>query len=150
VTLNAPAGRGGPRPRGAARGSILFWTLIVTGGLFVALTLRELPPTVATNFGSAGVPHAWMSRRAYTGYVTALGLLLPLLAVALVARHRAARAGRWWLGSLLAGLALGVHLVILDAHRTQPPRLSTAGFLALLGLFAIGLVSWVVRWRRGG
>ncbi len=124
-----------------------FSILIVGGVLFVVVTLRELPASVATNFGRAGVPHAWMARGAYAGYLAAIGLLLPLLAVALVARHAGARDGRWWLGCLLVGLAIGLHALILRAHRAQPPHLSTAGFVMVLGLFVAGIASWVVYWR---
>jgi hypothetical protein len=52
----------------------------------VAVTLHELPDSVATNFGDVGQPHAWMTRGAYAGYLAAIGLVLPLSAVALVAR----------------------------------------------------------------
>jgi uncharacterized membrane protein len=125
-----------------------FWVLIVVGALFVVRTLGDLPAEVATNFGGGGVPHAWIGRGAYVGYLAVIGLVLPLAMVAIMRRGGGARAGRWWLGSLMVGLALGVHAVILAAHRTQPPQLPTRGFVALLGFFVVGLVSWILRWRR--
>ena len=132
---------------GGALGRRFFAILLVLGALFVAATLGDLPAVVATNFGRAGMPHAWMGRGAYAGYLTVIGVALPLLAVGLVARRRGARAGRWWLGSLLLGFALSLHVVLLMAHRAEPPRLSTTAFIAVLGLFVVGLAGWVVRWR---
>jgi hypothetical protein len=126
----------------------LFWVLIVIGALFVARTLGDLPNSVAINFGAAGAPTAWIQREQYVGYLVVIGVVIPLLLVALLGRRAAARAGRWWLGSLMAGFALGIHAVILGAHRNQPPRLSTTGFLAVGGLFVLGLVSWALRWGR--
>lgn len=131
-----------------APGFRFFWVVIVVGVLFVVRTLGDLPEAVATNFGGGGAPHAWIGRWAYAGYLAIIGLVLPLAIVAIMGRRGAARGGQWWLGSLMVGLALGVHTVILAAHRTQPPRLPTAGFLALLGFFMVGLVSWILRWRR--
>jgi hypothetical protein len=126
----------------------LFWVVIVIGTLFVVRTLGDLHDTVAINFGAAGAPNAWIARAQYAGYLVVIGFVIPLLLVTLLGRRAAARAGRWWLGSLMAGFALGIHAVILGAHRNQPPRLSTAGFLAVAGLFVVGLVSWALHWGR--
>jgi hypothetical protein len=126
----------------------LFWVVIVIGALFVARTLGNLPDMVATNFGSGGAPQAWIGRGQYAAYLVIIGIVIPLLLVAMLGRRAAARPGRWWLGALMAGFALGIHAVILGAHRTQPPRLPLAGFLAVAGLFVIGLVSWILRWRN--
>jgi hypothetical protein len=126
----------------------LFWVVVVIGLLFVVRTLGDLPDTVATNFGRGGAPHAWISRDQYAGYLVVIGLVIPLLLVALLGRRAAGRPGRWWLGALMAGFALGIHAVILGAHRTQPPRLPLTGFLAVAGFFVVGLVSWILHWRR--
>jgi hypothetical protein len=42
---------------------------------------------------------------------------------------------------------IGIHALILEAHRRQPPHLSTASFLTVTGLFVAGLVGWIVHWR---
>ncbi len=128
----------------------VFWVVIAVGTLFVARTLGDLPATVATNFGAAGVPNAWIRREEYAGYLLVIGFVIPLLTVALLGRRGGARSGRWWLGSLMAGFALGIHALILGAHRTQPPQLSTTGFLAVAGFFVVSLVSWILYWRRAG
>lgn len=131
-------------------GLALFWTLIVFDVLFVVTTLPALPASVATNFNGGGVPHAWMSRQSYTIYLAAIGVGLPLLIVGVVGRGSGNRRGRWWLGTLMIGFALGIHTLLLRAHRTEPPHLSTAGFLTVTGIFVVALVVWAMHWRRGG
>jgi hypothetical protein len=126
----------------------LFWVVIVIGALFVVRTQGNLPDTVAIDFGTAGAPNAWISRAQYIGYLVVIGFVIPLLLVTLLSRRAATSGSGWWLGSLIAGFALGIHAVILGAHRMQPPRLSTTGFLVVAGLFVIGLVSWALRWAR--
>ena len=127
-----------------------FWMLIAAGVLLVALTLGDLPAGVATNFGGGGVPHAWMGRQVYAGYLALIGIVIPLLTVVVASRRGGTQSAQWWLGALMVGFALGVHALILGAHRARPPQLSTSGFLAVLGLFVAGLVMWIVHWRRSG
>ena len=136
--------------RMTASGLRFFWMLTAAGALFVALTFADLPATVATNFAGSGVPHAWMGRQVYAGYLAIIGVVLPLLTVAVVSRRGGTQSAQWRLGSLLVGFALGVHVLILEAHRARPPQLSTPGFLAVLGLFVAGLAIWIVHWRRSG
>jgi len=124
-------------------GRVCFWILMLTVAVFVAATLNDLPTTVATHFGGLGRPNAWMSRGTYAGYMAAIGVLLPILAVYIVSRRSGLEDPSWWLGCLLVGFALGLHLVIRAANRTQPPQLPTAGFLTVLGLFVVGLATWV-------
>jgi len=131
-----------------ASGFRFFLVLVVIGVLFVVRTLGDLPASVATNFGGGGAPHAWIGRQAYAGYLVVIGLVIPLAIVSVMVRRGGVQAGRWWLASLMLGLALGLHAVLLAAHRTQPPQLSTAGFLTLMGVFVVGLVSWILRWGR--
>ena len=130
-------------------GLALFWTLLVFTVLFVVTTLPALPALVATNFNGAGVPHAWMARESYTIYLAAIGIGLPLLIVGLVGRGSGHRRGHWWLGALMTGFALGIHALIVRAHRTEPPHLSTAGLLTVAGAFVVALVVWAMHWRTG-
>jgi hypothetical protein len=54
----------------------------------------------------------------------------------------------WWLGCIMTGAALAVHGLILRAHGSTPPHLSTVAIVTLLCglLLAIGL--WIVGWYR--
>jgi hypothetical protein len=130
-------------------GLALFGTLIVLGVLFVAVTLPALPDSVATNFNGSGAPHAWMSRQAYAIYLIAIGAGLPLLVVGVVGLRPETRRARWWVGSVMIAFALGIHALILRAHRTDPAHLSKGELLTVTGLFVAGLVGWVAHWRSG-
>ena len=131
------------------KGSVVFWALLALGAVFVAITLPTMPTIVATNFNGVGAPHAWMGRGSYAIYLSAVGIVLPLGMVGLMGRRAPTRESRWWLGSLMIGFALGVHVLLLGAHRRQPPHLSTVSFLTAMGVFVVGLIAWVVHWRGG-
>jgi hypothetical protein len=142
--------------------------------VLLLLTLDQLPPVVASHFDGAGVPNGWSSRGGYALLLLALGLLLPLGTVALVAlltrrgpgllnlpardywrrpEHgaeavRRSRAYMWWLAVVLTAGAAAMHLTILGAHRTSPPRLDAGDFLLLVGVLLAGLAAWSIGWYR--
>jgi hypothetical protein len=100
-----------------------------------------------------------MGRAGYLAFLAGLGILLPLVLAELVSRAAAfgnrpappaarARALAYRLACLLAAAALVVHLLILDAHRASPPRLSTVGIVGLLGFLVAAAVAWGIAWRR--
>jgi hypothetical protein len=124
--------------------------LVLLGVLFVARTIDNLPTAIATHFGGSGAPNGWMGRHTYAGYLAVVGLVLPLVGVTIIAwkGQGGYRAGRWWFGCLMVGFAIGIHGLILGAHRTEPPQLSTPAFLLVLTLFVVGLLIWVLYWRR--
>jgi uncharacterized membrane protein len=156
------------------RGHTVFY--IFAAGLIavVSVTLKRLPPTVASHFDAAGVANGWSSRPSYAVLLVIIGVLLPLSITALVrgltrqgpdrlnipARDywtrpehgqeavRRVRAYTWWLGCILAGTALLIHLLVLDAHEHQPPRLSTRAILGLLGVVLGAVAGWAVGWYR--
>jgi len=129
-------------------GRSLFLALLLLGTLFVAVTMRDLPPLVATNFNGAGAPHAWMSQDRYLAWMAGFGILLPMGVVGVISlRERVARLG-WWLGCVTLGFALGIHYLILLAHRTRPPHLSTPALLAVGGVFLAALAVWAAAATR--
>jgi uncharacterized membrane protein len=156
------------------RGQSAFY--ILTAGLIAVLsvTLRRLPSSVASHFDAAGMPNGWSSRPGYALLLVVIGVLLPLCITALVRRltrqgpallnipardywtrpeHgqeavRRVRAYVWWLGCILAGTALLIHLLVLDAHEHQPPRLSTAAMLVVLSAVFGAIAGWAVGWYR--
>lgn len=136
-----------------------FWVLVAAEAGFVTATVRRLPPVVATHFDGRGIPNGWMGRGAYLAFLIGFGILLPLAVAELVGRAPVldrrpvpppprARALGYWLGCLMAGLGLAIHLLILGAHRVSPPRLSTPAIVGLLIVFLTGVAGWSVAWHR--
>ena len=156
------------------RGRSMFYVLAVGLIAGVLVTLRRLPPSVASHFDAAGTPNGWSSRLGYALLLVVIGVLLPLGIAALVrgltargpallnipARDywtrpdhgkeavRRVRAYMWWLGCIMAGTALSIHLLVLDAHEHQPPRLSTSGMLLVLGAALGAIGGWAAGWYR--
>jgi uncharacterized membrane protein len=155
-------------------GRSLFWILGLSFILLLLVTIGQLPPVVASHFDGAGAPNGWSSRRAYGILLGAIGVLLPLGIVMLVnaltqrgpqllnipAREywrrpehsleavRRVRAYMWWLGCIMTGTALAAHGLILKAHGSAPPHLSTAGIMTLLGGLLLAIGFWMVGWYR--
>jgi hypothetical protein len=48
----------------------------------------------------------------------------------------------------MTGTALSIHLLVLDAHQYQPPRLSTSGTLLVLGAALSAIAAWAAGWYR--
>lgn len=149
---------------------------VLAGGflLFVLLTVGSLPAVVASHFDGAGVPNGWSSRVTYSILLISIGVLLPLGIIVMV--HRLTRRGAehlnipardywlrpenvgeavrrvrgymWWLGCVMTVTALGVHALILAAHRSEPPRLSTRGILVVIGGAAGAFILWIAGWYR--
>jgi uncharacterized membrane protein len=156
------------------RGQGMFYILAAGLIAVVLVTLRRLPPSVASHFDAAGVPNGWSSRLGYALLLVVIGVLLPLCITALVrglTRHgpallnipardywtrpehgqeavRRVRAYAWWLGCIMAGTALLIHLLVLDAHEHQPPRLSTGAMLLVLGAAFSAVAGWAAGWYR--
>jgi uncharacterized membrane protein len=146
-----------------------FLLLAMAGAAFVAVTLPSLPARMATHFGPSGRADAWSSRGTYLVFLAVVGLLLPLAIGALTARLGASRpqllnvpgkeywlaperrregvarlaGAMWWLACLMLALSVAVHGLILLAHRSDPPRLPTVAFIALLAGFLVGMAFWV-------
>jgi Protein of unknown function (DUF1648) len=156
------------------RGQGVFHVLAVGLIAVVLVTLRRLPLSVASHFDAAGTPNGWSSRLGYALLLVVIGVFLPLSIAALVRgltrrdpallnipawdywtrpEHgkeavRRVRAYVWWLGCIMAGTALMIHLLVLDAHEQQPPRLSTGALLLVLGAAFSAVAGWAVGWYR--
>jgi hypothetical protein len=150
-------------------GRTCFLLLALAGIGLVALTLAELPARMAIHFDLYGRANGWSGKGAYVGLIAAIGLLLPVAMVGFVTRLGATRPealnvpGRdywfqperrnegvrrvanhmWWLACLMLALAIAMHGLMLLAHASDPPRLPTPGFLALVSGFLLGIVGWV-------
>lgn len=144
------------------------------GVVLVGGTFHRLPPRMATHFGAAGAPNGWSSPAGYVILLVIIGLLLPLGIVGLVgwlgrarpawlnipARHywlepahrteavRLVREHVWWLACLMSGMALVMHVLLLAAHRSAPPRLPGSLFVAVLAAFLGGMAAWIAGFYR--
>jgi hypothetical protein len=120
------------------------------------------------------MPNGWSSRPTYALLLLVIGVLIPLSTMALIraltregpaglnipAREywtrpengpeavRRVRAYVWWLGCIMAGTALVIHLLVLAAHQHQPPRLSTSAILLVIGAVVLGIAGWAAGWYR--
>jgi uncharacterized membrane protein len=155
-------------------GRSLFGVLATCLVVLVLVTLRHLPPVVASHFDGSGVPNGWSSRSGYALLLLAVGALLPLGIIGLVNRltrrgperlnipardhwtrpehsHEAVRRVRayiWWLGCIMAGTAFSIHGLVVAAHAYQPPRLSTAGVVIVLSAGLLAMGAWITGWYR--
>ena len=57
--------------------SLLFLSLLIVVGAFIAATTGQLPARVASHFGPGDLPNGWMSRDGYLVFMLGFGLLLP-------------------------------------------------------------------------
>jgi hypothetical protein len=155
-------------------GRTVFWWL--AGGLagLVLGTLPRLPVVVASHFDAAGAPNGWSSRHGYVLLVLMIGIALPSAVIGLVQAQTTrgaaglniparaywmdpSRQGQvvelvrsyiWWLGVLLTGIALALHLAVLDANAMSPPHLRSGAIVPLLVAAVAGIGAWAVGWYR--
>ena len=156
------------------RGQQVFWLLAAALAATVVGTLGRLPARVASHFDGSGAPNGWSSRPVYGLLILAIGILMPLAIVGIVtlvtrrgpgllnipAREywtrpehgaeavRRVRVYLWWLGGVLAGIALAMHLLVLDANRADPPRLGTGAMLLVMGAVLAAIGAWTVGFYR--
>lgn len=152
---------------------VLFVVLLVLGPALMWATSGALPDRVATHFGHDGLANGWMSRDGYRAFMLALGTLVPLFVVVMAgfAPRFAGRAlkvpdpGYWlaperraetmsrmlshacWLGSAMLVFFAGMHLLLVRANATAPPRLPESAFVAMIVALVIVLLVWIVALR---
>lgn len=155
-------------------GRTVFWGLAVGLIAIVLGTLPRLPAVVASHFDAAGTPNGWSSRHSYVLLLFLIGIALPLGVIGVVQAvtvggpaglkipsrtywmdpsHQGlavalARSYTWWLGVVLTGTAIAVHLAVLRANAMTPPHLS-GGVIAAVLIGAIGGTgAWALGWYR--
>lgn len=153
----------------------LFFVTLVAAAAIILGTESQLPPVVATHFGGSGRASGFMPREGYLALMLGLAIALPLVVVASTAwlprlspRLLSSPLRRHWdqtaqrpailkataaLGAISAALTAafiaGMHLVILAAHRVNPPQLDNALFVPLLvGFLALLFASIFVYQRQ--
>ena len=148
----------------------LFILLLVVSTSVIVATTGQLPAQVASHFGAGGGANGSMGRTAYLIFMLAFAVGLPLLMVLSMAvlprmmtsainipnrdywlapaRREATlryiEAHAYWLGSLMTVFIAAIHLLLIEANATQPPRLPGAPFALLLGSFLVVLGLWMV------
>ena len=157
----------------------LFILLLLIGTILISVTTDHLPVQIASHFGAGGAPNGWMSQNAYLLFMLAMAVVLPVavvLGMSMLPRRmtsainiphreywldplrreatlRFLAAHACWLGSLLVVFIAAIHLLLLEANATQPPRLPGAMFYTLLVAFVVALGIWMatllLRFRRG-
>ncbi|MBQ0930647.1 DUF1648 domain-containing protein [Ideonella sp. 4Y16] len=129
-----------------------------------------LPSQIATGFGALGEATGYGERNRHLWMMTllAVGLPLPLgYGMGLLAGREGQRLSipqkAYWLAperradtlaamgvrakvmaTLLAAYPLGLHLLIVQAQKLQPPHLPQGLMLALHGALILGMLAWVV------
>jgi hypothetical protein len=138
-----------------------------------------LPARVASHFNAGGAPDGWMSRESHLVLMALVGIGLPLFLAGvfycvrwlptsivnmphrefwLAPERRLETAASMrqyglWLAAMESVLLLVIHLLVVEANRVQPVRLSDwvwgalAGFL---GALAVWLIALLRRFRRIG
>jgi hypothetical protein len=148
----------------------LLWATVAAAVAVIWGTGLALPPQIATSFGVLGDATGYTERTLHLWLMTllAVGLSLPL---GYGGRLLAGREGQrlsiphksHWLApvrrtatldamavraklmaTILAAYPIGLHLLIVQAQRHQPPRLSGGLMLALHGVLILGMLAWVV------
>lgn len=155
---------------------VLLLVLVVAAG-FVWFTSGDLPPVVASHFGSGGAANGSMGKGTYTAFMLAVVVAVPALIgfsgqlvrvfplqlinlpnkqYWLAPQRRAATLES--LSSLSVPLALAlvvflcfVHWLVVQANAVQPARLSETSLFVGLAVFGVATVLWlVVLFRRFG
>ena len=150
----------------------VFWVLVVVLVMLLVATLDRLPAVVASRFDVHGAPNGWSSRPVYATLILVIGAVLPLGIVSLVQTltrrgtdrlnlpsadywrrpEHAAEAVRrvreyiWWLACIMAGTAVALHGLIVDANSSQPPQLATPAILTLIVVVVAAIGLWTVGW----
>ena len=149
--------------------STAFLALLALLAAFIWTTSASLPHVVASHFGTSGSADGFMSRSAYRFVLLLLMIAIPLLLALLplaatikgglrlnlpnrehwLAPERRAetlhflRAHGLWFASFVALFLAYVHLLVVEANRLEPPRLSTSAMHAGLAVFFVALIAWL-------
>ena len=155
---------------------VLLLVLVVAAG-FGWLTSGDLPPVVASHFGSGGAANGFMGKGTYTAFMLAMVVAIPALIgfsgqlvrvvplqlvnlpnkqYWLAPQRRAATLES--LSSIGVPFALAlvvflcfVHWLVVQANAVQPARLSEGSLFVGLAVFGVAMVLWlVVFFRRFG
>jgi len=149
--------------------ALAFVAVAVSAAVIVA-TSADLPPMVASHFGTGGVVKGTMPRDDYRVLMLTLAVVMPaaiLLALAVLPRILPGVVNvpnaRAWLASpqreatlatlglrgalfaiLLTAFICAVHLTIVRANVATPARLDAAMLGVIVGAFMLAVAAWVL------
>jgi uncharacterized membrane protein len=153
------------------------WLTIALVGVTLAIgaltlgTAPQLPGRVATHFDWNGRANGWMDRETYVIVALAYSIALPWFVYGLMLFLRRVRDKDYWLaaprrdatlralGAFAAATALAIallaatmHLMIVQAHAMQPPRVDNGTLVTAIVLFAAAMIGLAIahglRFRR--
>ena len=161
------------------RSLLLFIIFVACAAVFVWFTSFRLPGSVASHFGSAGIPNGFMPHDFYVCFMLSFVVGLPVLLVFLTwlamgnpkARIKLPR-GDYWLaperraetvaflrnsvlrfGVMLVVFLCYAHWLVVLANEANPARLSESWFIGGLIAFGAGMLVWLIallgHFRRG-
>lgn len=153
---------------------LLFAIALLASLLSVVLAYPLLPPRVASHFNAAGQPDAWSSRGELLLVMGAVGVVMPVVLIAIFygVRHfppslinlpqreywlaAPRRKETWttllelglWFGLLQTLFFLAIHWLVVSANRHVPVRLTMAVWVVMGGYLAL-VAAWLwMMWRR--
>jgi len=159
---------------------IVLALVLGTAAATIVATSALLPATVAAHFDRRGAANGWMTRDAYTLFMVAFAVGVPLLIVTITSAVARVAPGTlnipnrkyWntperraiavakvttstvWLAILVSAFIVGVHWLLIRANTGARAHLPNDALYALLGIFAVAIVAWAValfaRFRRPG
>ncbi len=147
----------------------LFATFLAIATFFSFNSSANLSEKVAIHFAADGTADDWTSREQYRVFILLALISLPSLLVGVMAGLPRLTDGRgqipnceyWfsgerrqatedfllrhscWLGCMTVAVIYGIHIFILRANATTPPRLEYDHFIAMISLYLIGLGWWM-------
>jgi hypothetical protein len=151
-----------------------FALLLATAAVLIVTTSSALPPRVASHFAAGGVPNGWQSLESYRATMLTLAIALPV-AVVVAAGWLPRRFPRlinlpfrdYWLaperreatfaaltgfalaiGALVVTFIVALHLVIVAANASMPPRFADGPFWLLTGTFTATIAALVIAYHR--
>ena len=136
---------------------------------YLIFSSGQLPSQVATHFRANGHPNGWMSRSSHMILMALLGLVLPLLIVAIMngarffpsalniprkqfwlAPERRQETFRYlsrqalWFACVMVAFILGLQVTLVQANAQTPAQLSMPLHFTLAGGFLAALAVWII------
>jgi uncharacterized membrane protein len=157
-----------------SRAPFIFSALLVVFAVLIFNSLGDLPARVAVHFDANNFADGWVTRQQYGFYALLLLIGLPLLLFAAMAGLPRLTEGKgqvpnceyWfanerkeqtksylldhssWLGTMTLAVLYGMHVLLMRANESRPPKISSDRFLTMIFIYSCGLAWWAVTFFR--